>query len=325
MIQIKKFNATDEEFKEIARIRNLVNHDSIDHPDEDKNDWTIRDKSLIRDRLLCYNDNILIGLLYYVQGRAENSRTCFFNIVLDPQYHNNGYRELLYQEMLKKIKKFNGNKLFGHVYDHANYRNHQKLLIKHNFKLVQTNREYSCDIREVNTQQYKPLIKKLESEGIKFYDSRDQMLDWPNHYKKLEELEWIIDQDIPHPDGIKPTRMPFEQWKKVVLDFYNNSYGVDIVAVKDGEYIGSTDIEVYPKSEPHKGWTGGLGVMREFRRKGIATALKIKAIEVLLRKNITEIRTDNEENNPMYKINVALGFKPVPFSLEYIKNIKDKK
>ena len=80
MIEIKKFTATDLEFKEIARIRNLVNHDSIDHPDEDKNDWVISDKSLIRNRLLLYNDNKLIGLLYYVQGRDENSQTSFFNI-----------------------------------------------------------------------------------------------------------------------------------------------------------------------------------------------------------------------------------------------------
>ena len=50
MIKIKKFTATNLEFKEIARIRNLVNHDSIDHPDEDKSDWAIRDKSLDRDR-----------------------------------------------------------------------------------------------------------------------------------------------------------------------------------------------------------------------------------------------------------------------------------
>ena len=87
------------------------------------------------------------------------------------------------------------------------------------------------------------------------------------------------------------------------------------------QYIGATDIEVYPEAEPHKGWTGGLGVLKEFRRKGIATALKIKAIEALLKKGITEVRTDNEENNPMYKINVELGFKPVPFSLEYMKEI----
>jgi GNAT superfamily N-acetyltransferase len=94
------------------------------------------------------------------------------------------------------------------------------------------------------------------------------------------------------------------------------------VAVLDGKYIGSTDLRVYPKAEPQKAWTGGLGVLKEFRRKGIATALKIKAIESLIKKGITEIRTDNEENNPMYKINVALGFEPVPFSLEYMKKIK---
>jgi len=123
------------------------------------------------------------------------------------------------------------------------------------------------------------------------------------------------------PEGIKNTRMPFEQAMKLQIDFEENCYGVEIVAVKKGQYIGSTDIEVLPKAEPHKGWTGGLGVLREFRRKGIATAIKIKAIEALLKKEITEIRTDNEENNPMYKINVELGFKPVPFSLDYMKKI----
>ena len=278
MIEIKKFTATNLEFEEIARIRNLVNHDSIDHPDEDKNDWAIRDKSLIRNRLLMYSDNKLIGLLYYVQGRDENSQTSFFNIVIDPQYNNHGYRELLYQKMLKEVKCFDCNKLFSNIYEHPNYKNHQNLLIDHNFKLVQTNREYSCDIRKIDKKKYYPLIKKLESEGIKFYDSKEEMLDWPDHYRKLEELEWTLDQDVPIPDGIKHTRMPFEQWKKVCLDFYNNSYGVDIISVKNEKYIASTCLEVYPKAEPHKAWTSQLGVLRAFRRKGIATALKIKAI-----------------------------------------------
>ena len=66
-----------------------------------------------------------------------------------------------------------------------------------------------------------------------------------------------------------------------------------------------------------------MGVLKDFRRKGIATALKIKAIEKLIEKGVTEIRTDNEENNPMYKINVSLGFEPVPFSLEYMKKSRN--
>ena len=54
---------------------------------------------------------------------------------------------------------------------------------------------------------------------------------------------------------------------------------------------------------------------------GIATALKIIAFQKLIEKGIYEVRTDNEINNPMYKINESLGFKPVPFSLDYLKEI----
>jgi len=321
MISIKKFTEIEQNFKELARIDNLVSHDSISHPDDQRDSWEIRDKNLIKDRLLLYNNALLVGVMYYTQGRDQNNRTTFFTLNIDPKYNNEDNRQLLYYRMLDEIKEFHSNKIFTSVYDHQNYYSNQKFFIENGFKLVQTNREYSCDIRKLDTKKYYPLIKKLELEGIEFYDSKDQMLDFKNHFKKLEELEWIIDQDIPIPDGIKHTRMPFKQWEKVCLDFYNNSYGVDIVAVKDGQYIGSTYLAVYPKSEPKKAWTDHLGVIKEFRRIGLATALKIKAIESLLNKGITEVRTDNEENNPMYKINVALGFKPVPFSLEYMKEI----
>ena len=325
MIEIKEFKETNKEFKELARVDNLVNHDFIAHPDDDKDSWKIRDKSLIRDRFLLYDNNKLIGAIYYSQGRDENSKTCFYTLNLDPEYNHNGYRKLLYNTMLDKIKKNNCNMVHTSIYDHPNYNEHKELLINHGFKLVQTNREYSCDIRKVNTGKYYPLIKKIESDGVRFYDSKEQMKDdsskFPNHFKKLEKLEWEIEQDIPIPDGISHTRIPFKHWLKLCHDFYKNSYGVDIVAVYKKQYIASTDITVHPKSEPHKGWTGSLGVLRDFRRRGIATALKIKAIEALLEKGVTEVRTDNEENNPMYKINIALGFKPVPFSLDYSKEI----
>lgn len=321
MISIKNFTAIDFEFKELARIDNLVNHDSISHPDDDKDAWKIRDKNILRDRLLLYKEDILIGVIYYSQGRDENNKTTFFTLNLDPKYNNKGYRKLLYNKMLERVQMFNCNKVHTSIYNHPNYTEMKKLINKEKFKLVQTNREYSCDIRKINLEKYQPLIKKLENQGIEFYDSKEEMKDWPNHYKKLEELIWTYSQDFPIPDGVKHTRMPFKQAMKLQLDFEKNSYGTEIVAVKNRNYIGSTDITVYKKAEPHKGWTGGLGVLKKFRRKGIATAMKIKAIKILLKKGVTEIRTDNEENNPMYKINVALGFKPVPFSLDYLKEI----
>ena len=321
MLIIKKFTETDLEFNELARIDNLVNHDSINHPDDDKRDWAIRDKSLIRNRLLLYKDSLLIGAMYYGQGRDKNNRTTFFTLNIDPAYNTQKPRELLYNRMLEQIKSFDSNKILTGIYEHPNYDLVKQFLIENQFKLVQTNREYLCDITKINIEEYQPLIEKLERDGIKFYDSKEEMREWPNHYRKLEELIWTYSKEFPIPNGVEHTRMPFEQAMKIQIDFEENSYGTEIIAVLNEEYIGSTDLEVYPKTEPHKAWTEGLGVLKDFRRKGIATALKIKAIERLLDKGVTEVRTDNEENNPMYKINVNLGFKSVPFSLEYMKEI----
>ena len=150
-----------------------------------------------------------------------------------------------------------------------------------------------------------------------------------NDYSKINAIEmgyFAHDVDLIVSGGFsKGYQIPWEDPNSGVhiIQNYGNgtSFGHLSLNVKNNKYIGSTDISVYYKSEPNKGWTGGLGVLKEFRRKGIATAIKIKAIEQLLKKNITEVRTDNEKNNPMYKINVELGFKPVPFSLDYSLDI----
>ena len=147
------------------------------------------------------------------------------------------------------------------------------------------------------------------------------MKNFINHYEKLEELQWEYSQDFPMPKGIAHTREPFDQYMKHQNLFEEKRYGVEIVAVDGDKYVGSTDIHLFPKSDPYKAWTGSLGVLKEYRRRGIATALKIKAFEKLREKGIKQIRTDNEENNPMYKINVKLGFTPEPYGIEYQKKI----
>ena len=43
------------------------------------------------------------------------------------------------------------------------------------------------------------------------------------HGGKLEQLEWQIEQDIPTPENISHTRIPFKHWLKLCHDFYNNS------------------------------------------------------------------------------------------------------
>ena len=318
MIEIKKFTETDTEFQEICRVENLIRFDSVAIPEEKKRWWQKRNKEKTFRKLLLYCDNNFIGVIHYCKGIKENQQNCYFSIYLDPQYQNDNFYETLYNAMLEDIRQFKCNKLFPYVFEHPNYKRYEAFLLKKDFKVVQINREYSLNIEDVELENYFPLINKLESKGIKIYDSKYEMQDFPNHYQKLEELEWIYSKDIPRPEGIAHTRDLFEEFMKELKDFYKYSYGVDLVAVKDNQYIGGTYLEIN-QGTPTTAWTGSLGVLRDFRRQGIATALKIKAIDILKERGIKDIRTDNEKNNPMYKINVALGFKPVPFCIDYMK------
>ena len=102
----------------------------------------------------------------------------------------------MFDKLLIEVKAFNCNLVHTSIYEHPNYSEHKKLLVKEGFKLVQTNREYSCDIRKIDLKKYKNLISRLDKNGIKFYDSKEEMVNndkkFPNHFKKLENFEWIL-------------------------------------------------------------------------------------------------------------------------------------
>ena len=126
---------------------------------------------------------------------------------------------------------------------------------------------------------------------------------------------------MPYPDGIVPTRPDYDLWIKEHQIFEKENYGIELIILSpEGEYIGCTKLSI-EQTEPDKCWTDNLGVRKDYRRKKIATALKVEALSRLKKRGISKVPTDNEENNPMYKINVNLGFDPVPFSLEYMKEI----
>ncbi|MBE2224121.1 MAG: GNAT family N-acetyltransferase [Anaerolineae bacterium] len=58
--------------------------------------------------------------------------------------------------------------------------------------------------------------------------------------------------------------------------------------------------------------TGVTTVRREYRRRGIATALKVHIIRFAQENGVQEIFTGNDSQNPMYQLNLKLGFKSQP-------------
>ena len=227
----------------------------------------------------------------------------------------------LYNVFISKSKSRGCTKIHSFIYDHPNWASGKSFFEKHDFEHISTNREYSLDLQKADFSQYKELLIEVIYKGFSFIEPVKDGLNSDTHYKKLEVMRWSYFQDMPYPEGITPTRGNYELWLKEHKLFEKKHYGIELLIInRQGDYVGCTKL-VVDSSEPEKCWTSNLGVIKEYRRQKLATTLKIEALKRLQKRGFSEIRTDNEENNPMYKINVNLGFSAVPFSLEHMKEI----
>jgi GNAT superfamily N-acetyltransferase len=84
----------------------------------------------------------------------------------------------------------------------------------------------------------------------------------------------------------------------------------------NGRYVGQSDLANENQDREHLG-TGYTGVHPDYRRRGIATVLKARCIQCAQELGVKTIATGNDSANPMYQLNLQLGFKPVPGDLLY--------
>lgn len=101
---------------------------------------------------------------------------------------------------------------------------------------------------------------------------------------------------------------PFEQFREDVLD--NPAFLPDslIIAVDGERWIGVTHLT---QSEPGLMYKQFTGVIRPYRGRGIALALKLVAIAVCQEHQATQVKTINDaQNAPMLAINRKLGYIP---------------
>ena len=98
------------------------------------------------------------------------------------------------------------------------------------FKISEDKNDDFAAMREVINRRYKKLLEKKHKilifdnlstiGGIKYINKK--MTTITSNNKKLEELMWIIDQDIPMPEGLSPERDKFEVFLKTysLISFY---------------------------------------------------------------------------------------------------------
>ena len=180
-----------------------------------------------------------------------------------------------------------------------------------------TDKGFSIDIRnpssllEITTFDEQPFLrhfKQVEEKGIRIrsLQSLSQLSDWQEKYWRLNEE---IMQDIPAPEPYR--KRPLSLFVQQKVDSPQFAPDCNHIALSGNSWVGMSELWLDPE-HPELGSTGVTGVSREWRRMGIATALKVSVLRVARERGLKRMITSNEENNPMLQINHALGFKPLP-------------
>ena len=123
--------------------------------------------------------------------------------------------------------------------------------------------------------------------------------------------------DIPSAEPVH--NPPFEAIRGMYFGEKSFDFDSSILAMRDGKPVGST---ITTLNDAGVAYTVHTGMLRAERGKGIATALKLRALRALRAKGVTLYGTTNDEANaPMRGINRRLGYEPDPPTVQVRKSL----
>ena len=179
--------------------------------------------------------------------------------------------------------------------------------LKNGFKVSQVEFISLISLEEFNQKNFSSYVSRFKESPFEISNLQELQKSHSNWEVKLYELWHRIEKDVPT-DVLEPGE-DIDSWRRRLFAPWFKPE--DLYIVMDGEKW--VALSSYDRSDVTTDTvsTDLTGVLPEYRRKGICTAVKLFALEDLKKKGFRKVFTGNEENNPMFQINLKLGFKKI--------------
>ncbi len=188
--------------------------------------------------------------------------------------------------------------------------------VRRGFREVMRMWESRLDVASCDLARFRPSVDRAATGGVAITTLAEERGRDPSCVERLYALHSAIGEDIPSPDRFTPP-----DFRLFVSHIVESPYALPdahFIAVVDGRYVGVSNL-----FRPEVGdWLvqRTTGVARDYRGRGIATALKVRTVEYAKTRWIREIRTWNEINNVgILTINTRFGFVRQPAWVYYEK------
>ena len=321
MLSVRPFDFSEGDYGAWVAISNTVWPESPTTVGSLKQRLETRDPNYLYQMLMVELDGEIVGYGYYGENPWSHQPGKYdFDVTVHPKYERRGIGSAVYDYIMDRLAEREPKPAVLTTDTRENKAQAIRFLEKRGFTQVMRWPQSRLDVAAFDTARFAPMVERVRAGGIQLYSLPElQPIDseWRRHIYELD-MECTLDE--PSPDPFTPP--PFEQYVKEVLLDPNLFAEGWFLALDDGRYVGMTLL--FKRNGRIEDLQAGFSaVRRSHRRRGIVTALKTLSIEAARQHGARTIKTGNEENNPMYQINLRLGFRPKPASVAF-KRMKDE-
>lgn len=291
----------ETDLPEITRIINAFEPEPVT-PDQVRTWFQHNPPGRIQLRLVALDENEAItGYSGFVHEASAPERHFKVWVLVDPAHHHQGIGAALWDETLSALQNQGATRLESDVPDNDPVS--LGFAGRRGFRISHQHFHSHLDLTGFDESPYQPAIAALESQGIRFCTLAD-FPDTPETRHQLYHLNATNDLDIPNQDG-DPIGYP--EFEKFVLGAPWFKREGQLLALDGNTWAGLAAVSLTPETQ--SAYNLHTGVLRAYRGRGIALALKIMAIRYARQHGAREIGTDNDTlNQPMLAINRKLGY-----------------
>jgi GNAT superfamily N-acetyltransferase len=231
-----------------------------------------------------------------------------------PDFHRKGVGTMIYSHLENWARENQASLLTSIVMD--NIEGSLPFADKNGFTIDAHIFELELKLPTFDSTKYANTIREASDYGIQFITLADLQGEYSE--KKLYDLYVETSKDNPGQYGSLP---PFAQWQKEFMPEENSKKEWVFIAMDGDQFIGVT--QLFQTEDEGVAYTNYTGVLKEFRGRGIAKALKLLSIDTAKKEGYHTMTTDSEENNaPMQHINRSLGYQPGNGHYRILKPLK---
>ena len=243
------------------------------------------------------------NLTYLVGRLAGESVACGFvepwgqyaqgDLAVVPARRGQGIGSAIFAEISTRARDLGKDELQGEV--HESDADSRAFFEHRGFVPVGGEKAVVLELEDIDPPEVEP------PEGVRIVTRAEE----PDRLDGMYALANQADEDIPGSAGVQS----YERWRAMDIDRPNCLPELCFLALAENEVVGYA----FLLAQGERAFHGLTVTRRDWRRRGVATALKHAEIAAAKREGFERLLTESEERNePMRRLNEKLGFVPAP-------------